>query len=233
MPIARHRPRRFHSRFHSPAVTSYDRATLSVSITLSTFKSADYESYAAPCSLFSSCCLFFSSSFLSFFLFFFLLLSSSSSSSFFFFIARSTRTATSSRPVTRRRAVLVARRNFSRFSRRLSRKKKEEEEERRKGTKEGKGKTDPDFSMFSRDRISRHLSRHQSRLGGDLALERDFYRSTAEECSLEKGWSIVLDRRWPTRAARAHVSHFAKLFNRPNVSVNETLAVPSSSNRTT
>lgn len=34
----------FHSRFHSPAVRSYDRATLSVSITLFAFKSADYES---------------------------------------------------------------------------------------------------------------------------------------------------------------------------------------------
>lgn len=67
MPIARHRPRRFHSRFHSPAVTSYGRAdSFSVDYIIHVLKApiTNLSSALSPLLFFFFTSLLFSFSFL-------------------------------------------------------------------------------------------------------------------------------------------------------------------------
>lgn len=149
-------------------------------------------------------------------LFFFLLI---------FFIARSTR----QRRVTRRRVPLLvveplldAKRNFVRsFSRKKEERKRRGEKERNEGRE--KGKTDPGFSMFSTDRISRHLSRHQSRLGVGFSLGEGFLSIDGGGMFSRKGGRSFSIGGGPRAPLEPTSPILQKLFNRPNVSVNETL----------
>lgn len=152
MPIARHRPRRFHSRFHSPAVTSYGRAdSFSVDYIIHVLKApiTNLSSALSPLLFFFFTSLLFSFSFL--------------------FIA-SFASDELACPVTRRG-------DFVSFD--LSKREEGSKEEREGGENR---RTLFGFSCaLARPEISTRLSFDTTLSETDLAFERDFYRRM-EEC---------------------------------------------------